>query len=310
MIVFVSGAGGFVGRPLVARLVHDGHQVRAMVRHPAALGQERVETILGDLADPAYAPHLNGTDVVVHLAARVHVLRDTADDPAEAFRRTNVEGTLRLAREAAARGVRRFVFVSSVKVNGEGGLAREGGAPAPEDAYGISKYEAERGLLALGAATGLEVVIVRPPLVYGPGVGANFGALMRAVRRGVPLPLGRVVNRRSLIAVDNLVDFLVTCVAHPAAANETFLVSDGEDVSTADLVVRLARAMHVRPRLLPIPPGLITTAARLTGRLPEARRLLGSLQVDTSKARTLLGWQPPITLEEGLRRAVGEVRQR
>ncbi len=233
---------------------------------------------------------------------------DTSADPLAAFRQTNTAGTLHLARQAAAAGVRRFVFVSSVKVNGEG--TAEGSpftaadAPAPQDPYGISKMEAEQGLRQIAVDTGMEVVIVRPPLVYGPGVKANFATLMRWLQRGIPLPLGAVTdNRRSLVALDNLVDLLITCIHHPAAANQTFLVSDGEDLSTTALLRRMGQALGKPALLLPVPPALLALGAKVLGKGDVAQRLLGSLQVDITHTRETLGWTPPIGVDEGLRRA-------
>jgi nucleoside-diphosphate-sugar epimerase len=224
------------------------------------------------------------------------------------FRRVNVDSTLNLARQAAAVGVRRFVFVSSVKVNGEATLPgqafTERDAPAPQDPYGQSKDEAEIGLRELAADTGMEVVIIRPTLVYGLGVKANFAALMRAVQRGWPLPLGAVHNQRSLVALDNLVDLIVTCLDHPAAANQTFLVSDGQDLSTTELVRGMAQAAGVPARLLPVPVWALQAGASLLGKGDAVQRLCGNLQVDISKARSLLGWVPPVSVEEGLRRAM------
>ena len=303
----VTGTTGFVGTALVARLVDEGRFfVRAAVRResgelPAAV--ERV--VVGDLTpDADWEPALAGVDAVVHLAARVHVMREATADPLAEFRRVNVGGTLNLARQAAAAGVRRFVFLSSVKVNGEGGSAayRETDPPAPQDAYGISKHEAELGLHEIAAETGIEVVIIRPPLVYGPGVKANFHALLRAVARGMPLPLGAIHNRRSLVALDNLVDLIVTCIDHPAAANQTFLVSDGEDLSTTELIRRLARAMGRPARLIPVPTVALMAGATLLGKREMAARLCGSLQVDITKARKVLGWTLPVSVDEGLRR--------
>jgi UDP-glucose 4-epimerase len=241
-------------------------------------------------------------------------MSDTATDPLEEFRRVNVQGTLNLARQAAAVGVRRFVFVSSIKVNGEstqlGFPFTADDAPAPLDAYGVSKMEAEQGLRELAAQTGMEVVIIRPPLVYGPGVKANFAAMMRWLRRGVPLPLGAIHNQRSLVALDNLVDLIVTCLTHPAAANQTFLVSDGEDVSTTELLRRMGKAMGHPARLLPVPTGLLKLAATIVGRRDMAQRLCGSLQVDIEKTRRLLDWTPPLSLDQGLRKAAeGYVRE-
>jgi nucleoside-diphosphate-sugar epimerase len=259
-------------------------------------------------ADADGATVLGKADVLVHLAARVHVMRDTAVDALAAFRAVNVQGTLNLARQASASGVKRFVFISSVKVNGE---ATHKGRPftaedlaAPQDAYGISKMEAEQGLRQIAAETGLEVVIIRPTLVYGPGVKANFAALMRAVQRGYPLPLGAVHNQRSLVALDNLVDFIITCITHPQAANQTFLVSDGQDLSTTELVLGMAQAAGVPARLLPVSVWALHAGASLLGKGDVVQRLCGNLQVDISKARSLLGWVPPVSLEEGLRRAM------
>lgn len=259
-------------------------------------------------ANTDFGEILAGASTVLHTAARVHIMNDRAVDPLQAFQVVNTAGTLTLARQAAAAGVRRFVFVSSVKVNGEttllGHRFRHDDAPRPLDPYGVSKAEAEQGLHELAKKTGMEVVIVRPPLVYGPGVKANFAALMRAIQHGLPLPLGAVThNRRSLVALDNLVDLLITCIDHPAAANQTFLVSDGEDLSTTDLLRRMARAMNVPARLLPVPPALLKLGAGLMGKGDMAQRLLGSLQVDITHTRETLGWAPPISVDEGLRRA-------
>jgi nucleoside-diphosphate-sugar epimerase len=235
-------------------------------------------------------------------------MHESSADPLAAFRAVNVEGTLNLARQAAAGGVKRFVFVSSVKVNGEETELdqpfNEDDEPCPIDPYGISKMEAEQGLRQLSADTGMEVVIIRPPLVYGPGVKANFAALIRAVQRGWPLPLGALYNQRSLVALDNLVDFIVTCITHPQAANQTFLVSDGQDRSTTELLRSMAQAARVPARLLPVPVWALQAGASLLGKGDSVQRLCGNLQVDISKARNLLGWVPPVSVEEGLRRAM------
>lgn len=307
MRVLVTGANGFVGSALVGVLVEAGRFiVRAAVRHNGndfSPGVERVS--VGDLAaDAVWQQALVSVNIVVHLAARVHVMCEAAADPLAAFRQVNVDGTLNLARQAAEAGVQRFVFLSSVKVHGEGGskVYCETDPPATQDAYGISKHEAEVGLREIAAETGMAVVIIRAPLVYGPGVRANFQALMRVVAWGLPLPLGAIYNRRSIVALDNLLDLIVTCIEHPAAANELFLVSDGEDLSISDLVRRMARAMDRPTWLVPVPKVLLTACAALLGRRAVAQRLCGSLQVDISKTRELLGWTPPISVDEGLRR--------
>jgi nucleoside-diphosphate-sugar epimerase len=307
--VLVTGASGFVGRALLPRLQREAFLVRGTTRQTGHALPDSVETTIAELhPDTDWRPVLGGVDAVVHLAARVHVMHDRALDPLAEFRRINVQGTENLARQAAAAGIRRFVFVSSVKVNGEAGVYHEQDRPAPVDPYGISKHEAESRLRNVARNTGLEVVVVRPPLVYGPGARANFAALTRAVAAGVPLPLGAIHNRRSLIAVDNLADFIVTCLRHPAAANETFLVSDGEDLSTPALIRRLARAMGRRAYLLPVPPSILRATAALTGTTAAAQRLLDTLVVDIAKARRQLAWTPPLTVDEGLALAVAAYR--
>lgn len=251
---------------------------------------------------------MRGVHAVVHCAARVHVMQDGAPDPLQVYREVNVDGTLNLALQAAQAGVRRFVFVSSIKVNGESTLPGHAFSaddqPEPLDSYGVSKLEAEQGLWKIAAQTGMEVVIVRPPLVYGPGVKANFASMMRWVSLGVPLPLGRIHNARSMVALDNLIDLLVTCLKHPAAAGQTFLVSDGEDVSTTELLRRTARAMGRRALLLNVPASRLEMVASLLGKRAMAQRLCGSLQVNIDKTRSTLGWEPPLTLDQGLKKAV------
>jgi len=309
--IFVTGASGFVGRRLTAVLAELGHEVRAAVRTaaPLAAGSIWESIMVGNLdSDTDWWAALDDVGVVVHLAARVHVMQETTSDLLTEFRRVNVQGTLNLAQQASEAGVRRFVYVSSIKVNGEATQPGERftaeDAVAPLDAYGISKMEVEHGLRQIAQQTGMEVVIIRPPLVYGPGAKANFAALMRAVQRGWPLPLGAVHNQRSLVALDNLVDFIIICINHPQAANQTFLVSDGQDLSTTELVRGMARASGVPARLIPVPVWALQAGASLLGKGDVVQRLCGNLQVDISKARTLLGWVPPLSVEEGLKRAM------
>ena len=310
-MILVTGATGFVGGTVVRRLLADdqSQSIAVAVRRDDQRWPQRVfPRVMGDL-EPSnnWSIALADVSAVVHCAARVHVMADTATDPLAEFRRVNVQGTLSLARQAAVAGVRRFVFISSIKVNGEstqpGHPFTADDAPAPLDPYGISKGEAEQGLRELSAQTGMEVVIIRPPLVYGPGVKANFAAMMRWLQRGVPLPLGAIHNQRSLVALDNLVDLIVTCMTHPAAANQTFLVSDGEDVSTTELLRRMGQAMNRPARLIPVPTSGLKLAATMVGKQDVAQRLCGSLQVDIEKTRQLLGWRPPLTLDQGLKKA-------
>lgn len=305
----LTGASGFVGGALQVRLLADGlHTLRCAQRQlpmQALLSHEYcVAPSLGPSAD--WSAALADVDAVIHCAARVHVMQDRAADPLTEFRRVNVEGTMSLARQAVTAGVRRFVFVSSIKVNGELTCAGEAfhadDEPRPSDPYGISKYEAEEGLLALAKQTGLEVVIIRPPLIYGPGVKANFLSLMRWLNRGIPLPLGAINNQRSLVALDNLVDLLVLCLIHPAAPGQRFLVSDGEDLSTSDLLRRLGLALGRPAHLLDIPQVWIENVGNWLGKPGLSQRLCGSLQVNIDKTRELLCWVPPLTVDQALTR--------
>lgn len=316
MKVLVTGANSFVGQALLRRLAgtSDTHVVAAVRRRSevsAQIGANQTTVVLGmepPIAQVDWSAALVGVDVVVHLAARVHVIRDPSIEPFAAFRAVNVDGTLNLARQCGKAGVKRFIFVSSIKVNGEateqGHPFTEADQPVPQGGYALSKFEAEQGLRDLSTQIGMQIVVVRPPLVYGPGVKANFAALIHAVRRGWPLPFGLVRNQRSLVALDNLVDLLVVCLRHPAAANQTFLVSDGHDLSTAELIRLIAQAMGVRPRLVPVPLAFLRVAAAVLGKREVMHRLCGKLQVDISKVRSVLGWSPPVSVEEGLRRAL------
>lgn len=307
-MTLVTGAAGFVGSALCQALSRKGHRVRSAVRNAERISPSDTATseiiAVGDIGSgPEWQAAMSDVDCVVHLAARTHVLRDTGVDSLAEYRHVNVEGTRRLAQTAARSGVKRFVFVSSIKVNGESTGVHpftESDTPRPEDAYGISKWEAEQAIWEIAADTGMEAVVLRPPLVYGPGVKGNLLQLLRLVARGWPLPLASIRNRRSLVFVGNLVDAIIAAASSPAAPGNAYLVSDGEDVSTPDLVRALARALNVPARLLPCPAVLLKFAAAVVGRADAAARLTGSLQVDSSKIRRQLGWQAHVTLAAGL----------
>ncbi|QGZ60800.1 UDP-glucose 4-epimerase family protein [Paraburkholderia acidisoli] len=304
--ILVTGANGFVGRALCETLVRHGHDVTALVRR-GTLGMAGVREWRHDAPDfagllEAWPDDLT-PDCVVHLAARVHVMRDESPDPGKAFHATNVEGTLRVARAAHARGVRRLVFASSIKAVGEtdgGTPLAESAAPGWLDPYGRSKREAEDALWALGAQTSLEIVVVRPPLVYGPGVRANFLQMMSALWRGMPLPLGAIDARRSMVYAENLADALMRCATDARAANACFHVADTDDLSVSQLLRVLADDLAKPARLIPVPPGLLSVAGRLTGRSAQIQRLTSDLRLDTSLIREKLDWQPPFTAKEGL----------
>lgn len=306
MRVLITGANGFVGKPLCAELIGRGHSVRAAVR-VANIAVEGAEIAAVGAIDEAadWTNALRGVEVVIHLAARVHVMKDAAADPLAEFLKVNLHGTANLAQQAARAGVRRLVYVSSVKVNGEGTCGQqrftEQDDPAPQDSYGVSKYQAEQALQRIARDTGLEVVIMRPPLVYGPGVKGNFISLLKAIDKGIPLPLAGAHNARNLVYVGNLADALIACATHPAAAGQTYLVHDGEDVSTAQLVDKIAAALGRNSRSFYFPPGLLRAAATVLGRSAQIGRLFGSLRVSDAKLRNELGWVTPYTLEQGLR---------
>ena len=302
----ITGATGFVGSAVLERLAAQaGVEIRALVRRVGVkLPGNAVAVQVGEDFLLEGDQPLEGVDVLVHCAARVHIMSDASSDPLSEYRSVNVAGTLKLAESAARSGVKRFIFISSIKVNGEGTVPGKpytaDDMPAPVDAYGISKMEAEQRLMLLGNATGMEIVIIRPVLVYGPGVKANFRSMMSWLNKGVPLPLGAIPNQRSLVALDNLVDLVVTCLDHAAAANQTFLVSDDDDMSTTELLKRMGEALQTPVRLIPVPAWLLLRGAALLGRKDVARRLCGSLQVDISKTRSLLGWTPPLTVAQAL----------
>lgn len=303
--VLVTGASGFVGEAVVFKLLLDQRfSPVAATRHATRLnGLCPVQRF--DCGDANVLPVLTDVKVVIHAAARVHVMNDTAGDALAEFRKVNVDGTLRLAQHAAHSGVERFIFISSIKVNGEstspGNSFTADDSPNPADPYGVSKHEAEEALKRLSGDTGMEVVIIRPPLVYGPGVKANFLSMLSWLNKGIPLPLGSIANRRSLVAIGNLVSLIVTCIEHPAAANQTFLVSDGEDLSTTQLLLRLANALGKPALLLPLPEWLLKGGASALGKQTVAQRLCGSLQVDISKNRDLMGWTPPVNIDKAMR---------
>ena len=307
MKVLVTGASGFVGSALCAYLIAKGHAVRGAVRRTSDKPLPGVDVrVVSDLsADTNWSEALAGINVVVHCAARVHIMNEASVDPLAAFRETNVKGTACLVKQVVDKGVRRFVYISSVKVNGEvteGNPFRADDTPAPKDSYGISKWEAEQALRGIADETNLEIVIIRPPLIYGPGVSANFLRLMQGVMLGVPLPLGAINNSRSLVALENLVDLIETCLDHPEAVDQTFLVSDGEDLSLKSLLQRTAVALGKSVRLIPIPVSVLGVMLRLLGRADFAQRLCGSLQVDISKTRDCLGWSPPVSVDDALRK--------
>lgn len=305
MKILVTGANGFVGKSLCTALFSHGKAVQAAVRVADAQADDSEQVLVGSIDGATdWSDALRDVDVVIHLAARVHIMYDNALDALAEYRKVNVHGTLNLAQQAARTGVKRFIFVSSVKVNGEqtGFLPFvEQAIPNPKDPYGVSKWEAEQALHKISAATGLEVVIVRPPLVYGTGVKGNFAQMIKLLGKGIPLPLASVQNLRSLIYVENLVDALILCTTHSSAAGQTYLVSDGEDVSTPDLLRKLAEAMDQPARVFSCSIALLRLAGRLIGKSDQVDRLLGSLQVDSSKIKRELGWTPPFTLQEGLR---------
>ena len=309
--IFVTGATGFVGRMLCHSLVEKGYSVTGTVRSRekiSGLPSQMQYHLIDDIGlYTEWGGTLDNVDTVIYLAARVHVMHETSTDPLDEYRRVNTAGTERLAYMAAKAGVRRIIYLSTIKVNGERTdrhLFTEEAPVCPDDPYSQSKWEAEQILHRISRETGIEIVIIRPPLIYGAGVGGNFLRLLNWVNRDIPLPLARVNNRRSMIYAGNLVDIIATCITHPDAAGETFLVSDGEDISTPDLIRMIAKAMNKRARLIPLPVILLKAAGGLMGKGPEMERLSGSLCVDSSKIRKVLGWKQPFSVEEGIRETV------
>jgi nucleoside-diphosphate-sugar epimerase len=314
MAILITGANGFVGRFLCHELNQKGYLIRAAVRSLNNRLKNFEEIEVGSIDSTTnWTSALKNIDVVIHLAARVHVMQDNAVNPLEAFRKVNVEGTKCLALAAAKSGVKRFIFLSTVKVNGEKTSKNkpltEDAPPAPKDDYGLSKHEAERILLEISKDTGMEIVIIRPPLVYGEGVKANFASMLRAVRNRVPMPFGNVKNLRSFVYVGNLISLIVRCVDHPNAANQTFFVSDGCDLSTTQLLQRCADVLDVKPILFSVPQSWIKGVIVFFGRNDLAQRLLGDLQLNISKARILLEWTPSISVIDGLKATVQGLKE-
>lgn len=304
--ILITGATGFIGRQLCARLMSEDCQVCCAARDNSVIEDALV---VGDIGpETSWGQALAGIDIVVHLAARVNISQEKSAEPLVEFRKVNTEGTLALARQAAQAGVKRFVFISSIGVNGSHNTRpfHENDPERPAEPYAVSKLEAEQGLHELAAETNMEVVVIRPPLVYGFNATGSFGSLVNWIKKGIPLPLGAIHNRRNLVGLDNLVDFIVTCIDHVDAANQTFLVADDEDLSTTDLLRRVGGALGEPVRLIPVPMVLLKLGATMLGKQAMAQKLCGSLQVDITKAREVLGWTPPLSVDEGLRRVAGK----
>jgi nucleoside-diphosphate-sugar epimerase len=305
--ILVTGGNGFIGSSLVTKLL-ESRQVVVGIRDGCKYPISDLEVFRYPIIDinTDWNPMIEKVKVVVHTAARAHIIKDNEADPLKEFRNVNVEGALNLGRQAAKAGVKRFIFISSIGVNGNINSKpfTEQDSPDPSEAYAVTKWEAEAGLLNIAKETSMEVVIIRPPLVYGANAPGNFRRLVTSVNKGIPLPLGSIHNKRTLVALDNLVDLINTCIDHPAAANQVFLAGDDEDVSTTLLLQKVGLVLGKPARLINVPPMLIKLGAAILGKSDSANSLLGNLQVDISKARELLGWEPPITIDEGIKKAV------
>ena len=308
MKLFITGINGFIGQALTARLSETSHIISGSVRPGSSYDGFPMKDITHKklLIDEDWTQSLNGLDVVIHTAARAHIINEVVSNPLKEFQKINVASTLNLAQQAADAGVARFIFISSIGVNGNCNTVPfvELDEPMPKEPYAISKYQAEKGLLDISRNTGMEITIIRPPLVYGPGVKANFKSMIQWMNKGVPLPLGAINNKRSFVALDNLVDFIILCTEHHQAANEIFLISDGEQVSTTELLKKVAKALGKKSLLVPVPIKIMILVAKLIGQSVMSDRLFESLQIDSSKARTLLGWKPVISMDEQLKKTV------
>lgn len=314
--VLLTGATGFIGGQLVKRLLQDTEvSLRIVLRAAGEQFRDPRMTVFSpvDLSiNSDWSVMLQGCDVVIHSAARAHIMKETAKDPLSEYRKINTEATLNLAGQAAQQGVKRFIFISTIGVNGNTTTRSQvfsaDDLPNPSNPYAISKYEAERGLQRIAKESNMEIVIIRPPLVYGPSAKGNFHRLIHWLKKGIPLPLGAINNKRSFVSIDNLLSLILTCIEHPAAANQIFLVSDGEDISTTVLLKKMSQIMKQPARLLPIPQSMLSLVANLLGRKDDLQRLCGSLQIDITKTREVLGWKPEVSMEETLRLIVEQSR--
>ncbi|GJA12057.1 UDP-glucose 4-epimerase family protein [Aeromonas caviae] len=313
-MILLTGATGFVGNAVLTQLIQQGFSVRTFGRRAPVKSATHTRHVVGNISGfENYGPALQNIDVVIHCAAQAYIINNSENSNDDIYHDVNVAGTLNLALQAMASGVKRFIFISSIKVNGESTNSAQqfnhASPPAPEDAYSRSKQAAEDGLRTLVANSGMELVVIRPPLIYGAGVKGNFSSLLAIAKKNLPLPLGAINNQRSMVALANLSDLIITCVSHPQAANQIFLVSDDCDVSTTQLLEMMTRAVGKSPRLFSIPMSWLRFAGKLTGKQAVIERLCGNLQVDISHTKVTLGWHPPISVEEGIKRCFIEDKE-